>query len=348
MTVFTDLLQLGPGDRVLVVTNDFPPRVGGIQTFVRQLVGELPPDQVVVRASAHPDATSYDAQQPFTVVRDPRAMLLPTRAATRRVARTLREHACTHVVYGASAPLGLMASSLRRAGAVRQVAITHGHEVWWAALPATRQALRRIGDSVDVLTYVSDFTRRRITPALSEPAARRFERLSPRVDRSVFHPGHDGSAVRRELGIPADALVAVSIGRLVRRKGQVDLVRAWPAVLEKFPDARLVVVGEGPDRRKVEGLVRRFRLAGRVHVLGEVPDVVPYLAAGDVFAAPSRSRWFGLEVEAFGIVYAEAAAMGLAVAGAGAGGTAEAVLAGKTKEARTPVGALASSEVESA
>ena len=70
MTVFTDLLQLAPRDRVLVVTNDFPPRVGGIQTFVRQLVGELPPAQVVVHASAHPDASSYDAEQPFTIVTD--------------------------------------------------------------------------------------------------------------------------------------------------------------------------------------------------------------------------------------------------------------------------------------
>jgi phosphatidylinositol alpha-1,6-mannosyltransferase len=337
VTVFTDLLQLGPGDRVLVVTNDFPPRVGGIQTFVRQLVGELPPTQVVVHASAHPDAPSYDEEQLFTVVRDPRALLVPTRAASRRVGRTLREHGCTHVVYGASAPLGLMAPSLRRAGAVRQVAITHGHEVWWAALPVTRQALRYIGDSVDVLTHVSDFTRRGIAPALSEAGEQRLVRLSPEVDRSVFHRGHDGGPVRRELGIPDDALVAVSVGRLVRRKGQVDLVRAWPGVLERFPTARLVVVGEGPDRRKVEGLVRRHRLAGRVHVVGEVPDVVPYLAAADVFAAPSRSRWFGLEVEAFGIVYAEAAAMGLVVSGAGAGGTEEA-LGGQKRSVGTPIG----------
>ena len=122
MTAFTDLLQLGPNDRVLVVTNDFPPRVGGIQTFVRQLVGEVPPDQVVVHASSHPEAPSYDAQQDFSVVRDPRSLLLPTRAATRRVARTLREHGCTHVVYGASAPLGLMAPSLRRAPSALRIA----------------------------------------------------------------------------------------------------------------------------------------------------------------------------------------------------------------------------------
>ncbi len=325
MTAFTDLLGLEPGERVMVVTNDFPPRVGGIQTFVRQLVGVLPPDRVVVHASTHPDAGPYDDAQDFTVVRDPAGTLLPTPAATRRVAATLRAHGCTRVVYGASAPLGLMAPALRRAGAVHQLALTHGHEVWWAALPGTRQALRRIGREVDVLTYVSDYTRRRIWPALGHETLARFVRLSPEVDRTVFHPRHDGSWVRERLRIPADALVVVDVGRLVRRKGQVALVRVWPRVLERFPSAHLVLVGEGPDERLLRRLVRRSGLERCVHLTGRVPDVVPYLASADVFAAPSRTRWWGLEVEAFGIVYAEAAAMGLAIAGVGEGGTAEAV-----------------------
>jgi phosphatidylinositol alpha-1,6-mannosyltransferase len=329
VSAFTDLLEPAAEGNVLVVTNDFPPRVGGIQTFVRRLVGELPADRVVVHASAHPEAAAYDAQQPFTVVRDPASVLLPTPAATRRVTATLQAHGCTQVVYGAAAPLGLMAPALRRAGASHQVAVTHGHEVWWAALPVTRRAIRRIGDEVDVLTYVSDYTRQRIEPALTPGI--RFSRLSPEVDRSVFHPRHDGSVVRRRLGIPEEALVVVSVGRLVRRKGQVDLVRVWPQVLEQFPDARLVVVGEGPDERLLRSLVRRLDVGGSVHLVGRVPDVVPYLAAGDVFASPSRTRWWGLEVEAFGIVYAEAAAMGLSVAGAGAGGTSEAVALGATR-----------------
>ena len=324
MTAFTDLLAPDLPGRVLVVTNDFPPRVGGIQTFVRQLVGELPASRVVVHASAHAGAAAYDARQPFPVVRDPSSVLLPTPAATRRVAATLRTHGCTQVVFGAAAPLGLMAPALRAEGARHQVAITHGHEVWWAALPGTRAALRRIGDSVDVLTHVSAYTRDRIAPALSAAGRGRFVRLSPEVDRTVFRPGHDGSGVRRRLGIPPEALVVVSVGRLVRRKGQLDLVRAWPEVLGRFPAAHLVVVGEGPDERRLRRLVAARRLERSVHLVGRVPDVVPYLAAGDVFAAPSRERWWGLEVEAFGIVYAEAAAMGLRVVGDGAGGTAEA------------------------
>jgi phosphatidylinositol alpha-1,6-mannosyltransferase len=279
---------------------------------------------VVVHASAHAGAAAYDSRQPFPVVRDPSSVLLPTAAATRRVAATLRTHGCTQVVFGAAAPLGLMAPALRAEGARHQVAITHGHEVWWAALPGTRAALRRIGDSVDVLTHVSAYTRDRIAPALSSAGSRRFVPLSPEVDRTVFRPGRDGSGVRRRLGIPPEALVVVSVGRLVRRKGQLDLVRAWPEVLGRFPAAHLVVVGEGPDERRLRRLVAASRLERSVHLVGRVPDVVPYLAAGDVFASPSRERWWGLEVEAFGIVYAEAAAMGLRVVGAGAGGTAEA------------------------
>lgn len=323
MSAFTDLLA-ADGGRLLVVTNDFPPQVGGIQTFVRQLVGELPPDQVVVHTSSHPYAETYDGEQPFVVVRDRRSVLLPTRSATQRVIETMRAHSCTQILYGAAAPLGLMAPMLRRAGARHQVAVTHGHEVWWAALPMTKRAIRRIGDEVDVLTYVSDYTRGRIGPALSAAGRSRFTRLSPEVDRSVFHPGQDGSAVRLQLGISSDALVVVSVGRLVRRKGQLALVKVWPEVLRRFPGTHLVVVGDGPDGSRVRRLVERAGLEDTVHLMGEVPDVVPYLAAGDVFASPSRSRWFGLEVEAFGIVYAEARAMGLALAGAGAGGTSEA------------------------
>lgn len=321
MSAFTDLLQ--PEGRVLVVTNDFPPRVGGIQTFVRQLVGELTPERVVVHASAHPEAATYDAEQPFAVVRDPAAVLLPTPAAGRRVAATLVSHGCTQVVYGASVPLGLLAPTLRAAGARWQVALTHGHEVWWAALPGTRHALRRVASSVDVVTHVSDYTGRRLGPAM--PEGTRFVRLSPPVDRGRFHTGVDGTWVRRELGIPADHLVAVCVGRLVARKGQRDLVRVWPEVLRTHPDAWLVLVGEGPDEARLRRMVRRLGVGSRVRLAGRVPEVAPYLAAADVFAAPVRSRWWGLEVEAFGIVYQEAAAMGLPVVGASSGGTREAV-----------------------
>jgi phosphatidylinositol alpha-1,6-mannosyltransferase len=313
--------------RTLVVTNDFPPRRGGIETMVRQLCDRLPADQVVVHTATMPGGAAYDGGLPFPVVRDPSRVLLPTPAVARRVSATLRRHDCDRVVFGASAPLGLLAPSLRRSGARHLTALTHGHEVWWATLPGTRTLLRRIGDTVDELTYVSEYCRDRIAPALSPVAARRMTPLHPTVDRERFRAGCGGAAIRRRLGIPADALVVVCVARLVRRKGQDTLVRVWPELLESFPGTVLLLVGDGPDRRRVERMVRRRALGPVVRFAGSVPaeEVPAYLDAGDVFAMPARSRLGGLEVEAFGIVYLEAAACGLRVVAGRGGGVPEAV-----------------------
>ena len=162
--------------RVLVVTNDFPTRRGGIESFVLALCERMPRDEVVVYTASMPGDAEFDRTLNFPVYRDPSRILLPTPAVARRVATVFRDEGCDRVVYGASAPLGLLAPSLRRAGAVRQVALTHGHEVWWARVPIARSLLRRIGDNVDVMTYVSEWCRDRIAPALSPAVAARIRR----------------------------------------------------------------------------------------------------------------------------------------------------------------------------
>jgi phosphatidylinositol alpha-1,6-mannosyltransferase len=313
--------------RTLFVTNDFPPRRGGIETWVRALCDELPADEVVVHTASMPGDTQHDADLPFEVVRDPARTLLPTRAATARVVETLQRTGCDHVVFGASAPLGLMAPVLRKAGARHLRALTHGHEVWWASVPGTRQLLRRIGDEVDELTYVSDYCGARIGRALSAAGRAKMRRLVPEVDRTRFRPGCGGEAVRRAWGIAQEAPVVVCVARLVRRKGQDTLVRIWPDVLCAHPGAVLLLVGDGPDRSRLERMVARRGLEGSVVLTGAVAhDEVPaHLDAGDVFAMPVRTRRLGLEVEAFGIAYLEAAACGLVLARAASGGAAEAL-----------------------
>jgi phosphatidyl-myo-inositol dimannoside synthase len=225
--------------RVLIVTNDFPPRSGGIQSFVHALASRLPAETVTVYAPSWDGAAAFDARQPFSVVRHPTSLMLPVPTVARRASRILAEHGCDTVLFGAAAPLGLLAPGLRRASAQRIVALTHGHEAGWAALPGARRLLRRIGDEVDVVTYLGDYFRVRLASALSADAAARMVRLAPGVDTTAFRPGAGGAAVRARLGL-GDRPVVVCVSRMVPRKGQDTLIRAWPQVLAAAAD------GEAP------------------------------------------------------------------------------------------------------
>lgn len=318
--------------RTLVVTNDFPTRRGGIESFVLALCERMPADEVVVHTASMPGDDEYDRGLAFPVVRDPTSMLLPTPRVRRRVLATFERYGCDRVVFGAAAPLGLLAPALRDAGASRIVGLTHGHEAWWARVPLTRRALRRIGDACDVLTYVSGWCHDAIAPALSPAAAAGMQRLAPGVDAVRFRPGCGGVEARARLGISAGVPVVVCSGRMVRRKGQDTAVRAWPEVVARVPDARLLLVGDGPDRARVERLAEQHGVRDSVAFAGAVPwqDVPAYVDAGDVAVMPSRSRRLGLEVEALGIVALEAAACGLPVVVGESGGAADTVRRGET------------------
>ncbi|MFE3603560.1 glycosyltransferase family 4 protein [Streptomyces sp. NPDC059142] len=324
--------------KTLIVTNDFPPRPGGIQAFLHNMALRLDPERIVVYASTWKrgregvEATdAFDAEQPFTVVRDRTTMLLPTPRVTRRAVALLREHGCESVWFGAAAPLGLMAPALRRAGARRLVATTHGHEAGWAQLPASRQLLRRIGESTDTITYLGDYTRSRIAPALTPGAAARMRQLPPGVDEKTFHPDSGGAAVRAALGL-ADRPVVVCVSRLVPRKGQDTLIRAMPAILARVPDAVLLIVGGGPYESDLRKLAEATGVDGSVRFTGAVPwgQLPAHFGAGDVFAMPCRTRRGGLDVEGLGIVYLEASATGLPVVAGDSGGAPDAVLDGET------------------
>lgn len=315
--------------RTLIVTNDFPPRQGGIQSYVHELARRQPPGSIVVYASDHPGSAAFDAAQPFPVVRHPGGLLVPTPAAARRVVQVLQEHGAAAVWFGASAPLGLLAPTLRRAGAQRIVASTHGHEIGWAMLPGSRQALRRIGDGCDVVTYITDYTRRRLAGALGEHP--RLVQLSPGVDIETFVPDVDGAAVRARYRL-ADRPVIVCVSRLVPRKGQDALIRALPAVRRAVPGTALLLVGSGRYERELRALAGREGVAADVIFAGGVPyaELPQHYAAGDVFAMPCRTRGRGLDVEGLGMVFLEASAVGLPVVAGDSGGAPEAVLEGRT------------------
>jgi len=317
--------------KVLVLTNDFPPRPGGIQFFVHALAMSLPPESVIAYAPAWDGAAQFDAELPFPVVRHPTSLMLPIPSVAHRAEKIVEAEGCDTVVFGAAAPLGLLAPGLRKAGAKRLIALTHGHEIGWAALPAARAILRRIGDSVDTVTYLGDYTRVRLARALSPGAAARMTRLTPGVDTSEFFPGAGGKAVRERLGL-GDRPVVVCVSRMVPRKGQDTLIHAWPLVLATTPDATLLLVGDGPYRRRLERMARHLGVDGSVVFTGapsraELPG---YFDAGDVFAMPCRTRRRGLDVEGLGMVFLEAAATGLPVVGGDSGNSADAIRDGET------------------
>ena len=317
--------------KTLVVTNDFPPRRGGIQSFVHALATRLPAGSVAVYAPSWEGAAEFDARQPMPVIRHPTSLMLPVPSVARRATAALQEYGCDRVLFGAAAPLGLLAPALRRAGAKRIVAITHGHEAGWAALPAARGLLHRIGDAVDVLTYLGEYFRVRLARALSADAAARMVRLAPGVDVAAFHPGAGGAAIRQRLGLRAQPVV-LCVSRLVPRKGQDTLLRAWPAVVAAAPDARLLLVGSGPFGKNLRQLAERLRVTGSVHFTGAVPgqELPAYYDAADVFAMPCRTRRGGLDVEGLGIVYLEASATGLPVIGGDSGGAPDAIRDGES------------------
>ncbi|MFJ1846536.1 glycosyltransferase family 4 protein [Streptomyces sp. NPDC088146] len=313
----------------LVITNDFPPRQGGIETFVHAMATRIPDDDVVVYTSREPGDAAYDAALPFPVVRDTSGMLLPTGRVTRRAVEIARAHGCDRVWFGAAAPLAMMAPALRRSGIRRMVATTHGHEIWWARTPGARRMMRRIGEGVDVVTYLGQYTRARIEPSLGPRA--RMSRLVPGVDAQVYRPDAGaGLDLRTELGL-RDERVILCMARLVPRKGQDMLIQAMPLIRREVPDAVLVVVGRGPDEARLRKLALRHGEGAVRFVGGKSHTETPaYYAAADVFAMPCRTRKAGLEAEGLGIVFLEAAASGLPVVVGDSGGAPDTVLDGRT------------------
>lgn len=299
--------------------------------MVMQMLRHLDPAQLVVHTSQQEGDAEHDAALPYPVVRDRMKVLLPTPGLARRVQQTARAHNATRVWFPASAPLGLLADPLRQVGVQRTVASTMGHEIWWAAVPGARQAMRRIGDRNDVLTYLAEYTRDRIRPALSPRAAQAMQRLVPGVDAEDFRPGEGREEIRARYGLTAQPVV-VCISRLVQRKGQDRLIEALPQIRRSVPGATLLIVGEGPYENDLRQLAQERGVTDSVVFTGRVAweELPLHLAAGDVFAMPCRTRNRGFDVEGLGIVFLEAAAVGLPVVAGDSGGAPDAVLDGET------------------
>jgi phosphatidylinositol alpha-1,6-mannosyltransferase len=248
----------------------------------------------------------------------------------RRAKEIAKAHRCEAVWFGAAAPLALLAPTLRPGGLQRAVACTHGHEVGWAMLPMTRSALRRIGRTMDVVTFVSRYTRSRVAAAFGPLAA--LEQLPAGVDTALFRPDPGArSAIRARYRL-SDRPVISCVSRLVPRKGQDVLVRALPLIRRRVPYAVLLLVGGGPYEARLRRLAERAGVGDHVRLTGPVPwsELPAHHAVGDVFAMPCRTHGGGLDVEGLGLVFLEAAASGLPVVAGRSGGAPETVRPGET------------------
>ncbi len=314
--------------KTLLVANDYPPRVGGIQRTLESLVRTFPPDRVAVLCPSFEGADAFDAAAPYAVIRQGARFLWPTRALARRVEAAVDDLGAEVVLFGATYPLGLLGPGLAKRG-TPYLAAAHGFEYWLSIAPGSHGLMARATSRASrVPVMCSAFIARVVRTAVPE-----------RVPVSVLYPGADVEAFRPELqfedlrerhGVVGRPLV-VCVSRLVPRKGQDVLIRAMPQIRSRVPDAALLIVGDGPYRAKLEALAVRAP-TGSVVFAGQVSeaDLPRYYRAGDVFAMPCRSRLGGLEVEGWGNVFIEAAACARPVVVGDSGGARESLVDGET------------------
>jgi phosphatidylinositol alpha-1,6-mannosyltransferase len=311
----------------LLVTNDFPPKVGGIQTYLWELWRRLPPDAFEVLTTAYAGAAAWDAEQPFTIRRTREKVLWPTAPLARDIRAMADAAGAELVVFDPALPVGMLGPRL----GVPYGVIVHGAEVTVPGrLPAVGGMLRRVLRGAELVIAAGAYPAAEAERAGGQALPSVV--VPPGVDTARFHPltAAERAEVRRRYDVAEDAFVVLCLSRLVPRKGFDVVLAAAGRLRERFPDLLVVVAGDGRDRGRLE---RRARTSGAVaKFLGRVPDedLAAVHGCADLFAMVCRNRWHGLEQEGYGIVFVEAAACGVPQLAGASGGSAEAVLDGQT------------------
>jgi len=313
------------------VTNDFPPKVGGIQVVQHELFGALDPDRVCVLAADHPDAAAYDATLPFRVERVRAATLLPSPSVARRVGALCDEIHPDVVVFGSALPVSLLRTVVdsRR---IPYVTMVYGADVSVPArLMPFSAMLRRVLTGASGIVALGPFVSAEAVRACGHRAPPPVLEVFPGVDTDRFVPG-EAAPARRRLGLDPARPTVTSVSRLVPRKGMHLLVEAAGRLVRDFADLQVVIAGSGREAGRIRRLVEAKRLTGNVRLLGRIDDasLCDLYQAGDVFTMLCHDRWGGLEAEGFGIVFVEAAACGRPVVAGRSGGATDAVADGVT------------------
>jgi phosphatidyl-myo-inositol dimannoside synthase len=331
--------------RHILLTNDFPPKVGGIQSYLWELWRRLPPDDVTVFTASHLGAEWWDREQKFRVVRAKEPVLMPQPHLASRVRQLAALVGAEAVVIDPALPLGLIGPSLGLPYGV----VLHGAEVTVPGrLPVSRRLLGRVLKNASMVIAAGHYPEAEARRALHEgPAADGSPekegaggegafppsvQIPPGVDTQVFKPlpQIERAAARVRLRLPASGPLVSSVSRLVPRKGMDTLIQAASLLSTRFPGLSVAIAGSGRDRHRLERLASHANV--RVDFLGRLSgaDLPDFYACSDVFALCCRSRWWGLEQEGFGIVLVEAAATGVPCVTIDSGGAAEAVKDGET------------------
>ena len=313
--------------RTLIVTNDFPPRVGGIQRTLDSLCRELPPDRVTVIAPSCEGSERFDRSVPFEVVRERRRFVWPSPGVARRLEAVVARTGAEVVLFGDAFPLALLGSRLARNG-TPSVVLAHGFDYWLSTVPLAHAVMKRMTAPAARVAGCSEFISRRVRTAV--PRGVPVSVLHPGADVERFRPDLPTADIRERHGLGGGPLI-VCVSRLVPRKGQDVLIEAMRTIQRRVPEAGLLIVGSGPYESKLRTLAEHAPTRS-VTFAGEVSeeDLPRYYAVGDVFAMPCRTRLGGLEVEGWGNVFIEAAACGRPVVVGDSGGSREALVHGET------------------
>lgn len=311
----------------LLVTNDFPPKVGGIQSYLWELWRRLPSDEFVVLTTPFEGDRSFDAAQSFRVERTRQRVLLPTRSLAHQIDSLAAEVGASSVVLDPALPLGLIGKRLD----LPYQLVLHGAEITLPGrLPLSRTLLSGVLRGAQGIIAAGGYPEAEAVRAAQSQLP--VTQVPPGVDLSHFVPLDDASKLRarRRLGLPVEGRLVLSVSRLVPRKGMDVLIEAVALLGQTRGDLNLVIAGQGRDRRRLQRLIDRT--SAPASLLGRVPfdDLPDLYASADVFAMLCRDRWLGLEQEGFGIVFLEAAAVGVPSLAGCSGGAHEAVAEGVT------------------
>ena len=313
--------------RHLLVTNDYPPKVGGIQSYLWEIYRRLPQDKVVIYTTPHPDSESFDQKQTHKIIRSKQRVLLPTRQVANQIRSLAEVENIDFIMYDPAVPIGILGPKI----GIPYGVILHGAEVTIPGrVPIARSLIANVLQHAKLVVTAGDYSTKEAIRAAKQNLPVCV--IPPGVDIDRFKPLDEQarSTIRERFNFKDDDEVILTLSRLVPRKGMDVLISATSELMKTRPRVHLLIAGTGRDLRRLKALAHSTNAP--VTFLGFVPDdeVSELYGMADVFGMICRVRWGGLEQEGFGIVFLEAAACGVPQIAGRSGGADEAVLEGET------------------